>query len=63
VFGLMGPILDATATAENQKWAALSTELNEQFDRDQKNDAALEQSAFRIFNAQEMPLFGSRCRR
>ena len=38
--------------------AALSTELNEQFDRVQKNYAAPEQPAFRIFNAQEMPLFG-----
>ena len=44
-------MLDATATAEDKKWAALSTELNEQFDRDQKNYAALEQSAFHIFNA------------
>jgi hypothetical protein len=45
-----------------KKWAALSTELNERFDRGQKSYAALEQSAFRIFNAQEMPLFGSRYR-
>jgi len=33
-------MLDATATAEDEKWAALSTELNEQFDRGQKNYAA-----------------------
>ena len=60
--GLTGPMLDATATAEDKKWAALSTELNEQFDRGQKNYAALEQSAFHIFNAQEIPLFGSKYR-
>ena len=62
VYGLTGPMLEdaATAAAEDKKWAALSTEL---FDRGQKSYAALEQSAFRIFNAQEMPLFESRCRR
>jgi hypothetical protein len=32
--------------------------LNEQFDRGQKSYAALEQSAFRIFNAQKMPISG-----
>jgi hypothetical protein len=40
LIGLTGPMLDATATAEDKKWAALSTELNEQFDRGQKNYAA-----------------------
>jgi hypothetical protein len=53
----------ATAAAEDKKWTALSTELNERCDRGQRNYAAVEESAFGIFNAQEMPLFGSRCRR
>jgi hypothetical protein len=54
------PMLEdaAAAAAEDKKWAALSTELNEQFDRAQKSYAALEQSAFQIFNAQEMPISG-----
>jgi hypothetical protein len=52
----------ATVAAEDKKWAALSIELNEQFDRGQKSYAALEQSVFRIFNTQEMSLFWSRCR-
>jgi hypothetical protein len=59
VCGLTGQMLeDAAAAAEDKKCAALSTELNEQFDRAQKSYAALEQSAFHIFNAQEMPISG-----
>jgi hypothetical protein len=54
------PMLEdaATAAAEDKKWAALNTKLSERFDRDQKSYAALEQSAFRIFDAQEMPITG-----
>lgn len=48
VYGLTRPMLEeaATAAAEDKKWTALSTELNEQFDRDQKSYASLEQFAF-----------------
>jgi hypothetical protein len=65
VCGLTGPLLEdaATAATEDKKWTALSTELNEQFDRDQKSYAALGQFAVRLFKAQEMLLFESRCRR
>jgi hypothetical protein len=38
--GLTGPMLDEAAPAEDKKWAALITELNERFDRGQKNYAA-----------------------
>jgi hypothetical protein len=40
--GRRGPMLDAAAAGEDKKWAALSTELNEQFDRGQKAYAARE---------------------
>jgi hypothetical protein len=46
VYGLTGPMLEgaATAAAEDKKWPAVSTELNEQFDRGQTSYAAPEQS-------------------